>query len=68
MRPSSSHSASYFIVMEKLFSVMNKASSYDSEELQNQYPFTLDQLALYEFHFNNTTRCKNKNLNENRNR
>ena len=54
--------------MEKLFSVMNKASSYDSEELQNQYPFTLDQLALYEFHFNNTTRCKNKNLNENRNR
>ena len=63
MRPSSSHSASYSIVMEKLSFVMNKASNYGFEELPN-----LVQLVLYEFHFNNTTRCKNMHLNENKTR
>ena len=66
MRPSSSLSASYSIVMEKLSFVMNKASNYGFEELPNQFPFTLAQLVLYEFLFNNTTRCKNKHSNENK--
>ena len=49
--------------MEKLSFVMNKASNYGFEELPN-----LVQLVLYEFHFNNTTRCKNMHLNENKTR
>ena len=52
--------------MEKLSFVMNKASNYGFEELPNQFPFTLAQLVLYEFLFNNTTRCKNKHSNENK--